>query len=83
MKDEYFVYLGSFICLITILYSFKFGKWFGLTNLLIYCTYSILLYYNLFFNSKGGTSLLWLFLFAFFGDTSGYNCCYLYRDTIS
>lgn len=65
MSEECYVYLGSLICLVIILCTFKYGRLFGLINLLLYFIYSIVLYYNLLFNSEGGSSLLWLFYLIF------------------
>lgn len=66
MSDEQILYISSMICFIAILTSFKYGKLFAVINLLLFCTYSIVLYYNLFFNSGGGSSLLWLFYLSLF-----------------
>lgn len=61
MEDIFFLYLSSAICFILILILYKYNKSFFVKNITFFSLYSSILYYNLFFNSKWGASLLWLF----------------------
>ena len=61
MEDMIFTYLVSIICLVLILISYRFSKGFFYKNIVVYFLYNSVLYYKLFFDSKWGTSLLWLF----------------------
>ena len=66
MEDMIFTYLVSIICLALILISYRFSKGFFYKNIVVYFLYNGVLYYKLFFYSKWGTSLLWLFYLLVF-----------------
>lgn len=66
MEDIIFTCLVSIICLVLILISYRFSKGFFYKNIVVYFLYNGVLYYKLFFYSKWGTSLLWLFYLLVF-----------------
>ena len=66
MSDTQILYVSSIICFILIICSFKFSKLFATVNLIMFCLYSVYLYYNLFYNSSDGASLAWWFYAIFF-----------------
>ena len=66
MGDIIFTCLVSIICLALILISYRFSKGFFYKNTVVYFLYNSVLYYKLFFDSKWGTSLLWLFYLLVF-----------------
>ena len=66
MEDMIFTYLVSIICLALIFISYRFSKGFFYKNTVVYFLYNSVLYYKLFFDSKWGTSLLWLFYLLVF-----------------
>jgi len=66
MSEEQFLYMSSAVCFIMILLSFRYRKQFAIINLVLFFIYSPLLYYNLFFNSAYGASLVWWSYLLFF-----------------
>lgn len=66
MEDIIFTCLVSIICLALILISYRFSKGFFYKNIVVYFLYNGVLYYKLFFHSKWGASLLWLFYLLVF-----------------
>lgn len=66
MGDIIFTCLVSIICLALILMLYKFSKGIFYKNIVVYFLYNGVLYYKLFFHSKWGASLLWLFYLLVF-----------------
>lgn len=64
MNDNQMLYISSTLCFILILISFRYGSWFAIINLTVFCTYSLFFYYNLYFNNSGGSGFLWWFYLA-------------------
>lgn len=61
MEDNIVLVAASFILLLLIAVAFKFSKAFSAVNFVIFLLYSGYMYYGLFFDSFGGTALVWWF----------------------
>jgi hypothetical protein len=61
MSDNQLLQLSAILCIISILFSYRFNKLFAIINLVIYCLFSAFFYYKLFYFGQGGGSLLWWF----------------------
>jgi hypothetical protein len=66
MNDILIVYFGWALCLVFILWLFKFNKQLAVINLTLFFIYNSVLYYNLLYNSAGGTALVWWFYLLVF-----------------
>ncbi len=67
MAIEVMFMFGSLLLLvILIIIAGRQDKLFGLTNAVVIIIYSLGLFYQLLYNSKGGSSLLWMFYLAVF-----------------
>lgn len=62
MSENQAMYLGSFFCLVLILFAFRVNKSFAIINSVIFLLFSLLFYYGMFFNGKDEMSLGWLIL---------------------
>ena len=61
MSDDQILYGGSLLCLILVLISFKFSRYFAIINLIVLLSYSTIMYYGLFYKSEEGGALVWWF----------------------
>jgi hypothetical protein len=61
MNDNQILYFSSAFCLVLILVSFRFRKQFATLNLVLFFSYNVILYYNLFYKGEAGASFLWWF----------------------
>lgn len=61
MSDNELLYSSSVICLMLIIVSFRFNRQFGIINIIFFCLYNLLLYYNLFYKNDGGSGFSWWF----------------------
>lgn len=61
ISDELLIYSLSGLTFATALLSFRISNRFGLVNLVVLVVYSARFYYGLFYQSNGGSGLLWLF----------------------
>ena len=61
MSDDQILYGSSILCLILVFISFKFSRFFAVTNLIVLLGYSAIMYYGLFYKSESGAALGWWF----------------------
>jgi hypothetical protein len=61
ISDNQLLYISSLVCLALALFFFKDNKQAGVINLVVLFLYSGILYYNLIYNSDGGSGFLWWF----------------------
>ena len=66
MSDSRILYILNTLIIPLILYVYKQNRIKGVINFLVMLCYSFTMYYNMFFNSKGGISLLFWVLWIFF-----------------
>lgn len=62
MNENQILYVGTFMCIVLIIFFFKYKKQFAIINAIVFGTYSLILYYGLFFKGEEGKSLGWFIL---------------------
>jgi len=65
MSDNQLLYTASIVCFLLIMVSFRHSRKFGVINMILFCLYNSILYYQLIFDSSGGTGLVWWFFLLF------------------
>ena len=65
-NDNILLFVISLLTIGSIIISIKFNKWFAVINGIVFITYSVYLYYGLFFDLGNGTALAWWFYLIVF-----------------